>query len=428
LELKILNVKVLIVNTNDVGGAANACLRLHDGLLKSGVDSKVILMQKNKNITNTYLVHPKNKTIFRKVLKLIRKLFVELKILNNKITKEDQFISNRSRKLELFSYPFSDYDITENEWYKDADVINLHWVADFLDYKSFFEKNTKPVIWTLHDMNPFTGGEHYLETIIDVDNYGKPILREKDNLEQQITTNYLNFKTQLFEKVKNLTIVAPSKWLVNVALKSNVFGDKQVLHIPYGLDKNVYSIRDKMFSREVLGIPKDKKVVLFVAESLNNNNRKGFIFLKMAFEELADNNVVLCAVGNKKTAIESKINLIELGSINDEKMMSMAYSAADVFVIPSLMDNLPNTVLESLMCGTPVIGFPIGGILDMVQNEINGYITNDISSESLKETLLKFLSYDVTFNATEIRTKAIEKYDLLIQANQYINLYKSVLN
>ena len=141
------------------------------------------------------LLHPKNKKIFRKVLKLIRKLFVELKILNNKITREDQFISNRSRKLELFSYPFSDYDITENEWYKDADVINLHWVADFLDYKSFFEKNIKPVIWTLHDMNPFTGGEHYVETIIDVNNYGKPILREKDNLEQQITTNYLNFKT-----------------------------------------------------------------------------------------------------------------------------------------------------------------------------------------------------------------------------------------
>ena len=183
-----------------------------------------------------------------------------------------------------------------------------------------------------------------------------------------------------------------------------------------------------MFSREVLGIPKDKKVVLFVAESLNNNNRKGFIFLKMAFEELADNNLVLCAVGNNKIAIESKINLIELGSINDEKMMSMAYSAADVFVIPSLMDNLPNTVLESLMCGTPVIGFPIGGILDMVQNEINGYITNDISSESLKETLLNFLNNHVTFSATEIRTKAIEKYDLLIQANQYINLYKSVLN
>ncbi|GAA4883851.1 hypothetical protein GCM10023311_02650 [Flaviramulus aquimarinus] len=420
--------KILIVNTYDYGGAANACLRLHDGLLKSGVDSKVILMQKSNRIPKTYLVQPKQKTLFQKVKKLFRKSLIELKIKKKKTSKEEAFVKHRSSKLELFSFPFSDYDITENEWYKEADIINLHWVAGFLDYKSFFKKNTKPVVWTLHDMNPFTGGEHYLETIIDMDTQGNPILREKEAVENQYETHYLNFKNQLFKNNKNITIVAPSKWLVNEAKASSVFTSSKVLHIPYGIDKNIYNLRNKDFSRNVLGIPKDKKVVLFVAESINNNHRKGFHFLKKAFAELKDDNVVLCAVGSKKVAIKSLNNLIELGVINDEKMMSMAYSAADVFVIPSLMDNLPNTVLESLMCGTPVIGFAVGGITDMVQNEINGYLVNTINSEALKNTLLKFLNNDVVFNSSEIRSKAIENYDLMLQANRYINLYKSILN
>jgi glycosyltransferase involved in cell wall biosynthesis len=175
-------------------------------------------------------------------------------------------------------------------------------------------------------------------------------------------------------------------------------------------------------------LPKDKKVVLFVAESINNNNRKGFVYLRRVFEELSDSDVVLCAVGSKKASIKSLNNLIELGPIHDEKMMSLAYSAADVFVIPSLMDNLPNTVIESLMCGTPVIGFPVGGIVEMVQNEINGYIALDISVKSLKDVLWKFLNDEVIFNSTEIRSKTIEKYDLMVQANQYINLYNNLLS
>lgn len=419
--------KVLLISTSDIGGAANACLRLHDGLLKTGIDSKVILMQKQKQIPKTYLALPKKKTILQRTIKLLLKFLIEVKILKRKITNEEIFIKSRSPKLELFSYPFSDYDITENEWYKQADIINLHWVAGFLDYESFFKKNIKPVVWTFHDMNPFTGGEHYVETIIDVDNFGKPVLRKKDTLELQIEAHYLKLKKEVFKNVKNLTIVAPSKWLINETVKSKVFNNNNKIHIPYGLDKDIYNIRDKGFCRELLNIPKDKKVVLFVAESINNNNRKGFVFLKKVFDKLENNNIVLCAVGNKKAPIESPINLIELGVIHDEKMMSMVYSAADVFVIPSLMDNFPNTVLESLMCGTPVISFPVGGIIEIIQDDINGYIANEINAESLKSTLLKFIDNIDKFNPHAIRLKAIEKFDLIQQAKEYVCVYNSIL-
>lgn len=138
--------------------------------------------------------------------------------------------------------------------------------------------------------------------------------------------------------------------------------------------------------------------------------------------------MVLCAVGHKKVKLNFTNNVIELGAINDELLMSVAYSAADVFVIPSLMDNLPNTVLESLMCGTPVIGFPVGGILDMVKHEENGYLANEISADALKHEIEKFLNNSNQLKANEIRKNAINKYDLNIQAQNYINLYRSLLN
>jgi glycosyltransferase involved in cell wall biosynthesis len=121
-------------------------------------------------------------------------------------------------------------------------------------------------------------------------------------------------------------------------------------------------------------------------------------------------------------------NIKELGAISDERLMSIVYSAADVFIIPSLMDNLPNTVLEALMCGTPVIGFPIGGIPDMLQNGFNGLVTSEVNSLSLCETIEIFLKTKDSFNRDEIRNNALSKYSYHIQAKNYLKLYKSILN
>jgi glycosyltransferase involved in cell wall biosynthesis len=168
-------------------------------------------------------------------------------------------------------------------------------------------------------------------------------------------------------------------------------------------------------------------VILFVADSITNN-RKGFVFLKKAFEQLNNDNVILCAVGNKNSELESINNIVELGAIYDERLMSIVYSAADVFVIPSLMDNLPNTVLESIMCGTPVIGFPVGGIIDMIQHGENGLLTKEISATSLLESLKEFLKADSTvFNSKRIRENAVEKYNLKIQSEAYKKLYETIL-
>jgi len=423
--------KILIVNTFDKGGAANSCKRLHLELLSKNIESECLLKSKQNNWSNSFIYSFKPPAKWfstsDKIKNKVKRILREFEFYSPQIKKDEikEFLSFRSTGLEIFSFPNSGIDITQSDDYKKADIINLHWVANFLDYQSFFKKNIKPVVWTLHDMNPFSGGEHYEEKYLGIDKFGFPIRRQVSEEEMTIANKNIEIKKQALSKVNNLTIVAPSEWLAEEARKSEVFKNYPVLCIPYGLDDEIYAPRDQNYSRDLLGIPKDKKVILFVADSISNS-RKGFAYLKMAFQQLANENVVLCAIGQKNSELELIDNILELGPIYDERLMSVAYSAADVFVIPSLMDNLPNTVLESIMCGTPVIGFPVGGIPEMIIDGKNGLITKEISVNSLVETLTDFLDKPESFNKDEIRADALKKYDQKIQAERYISLFKEI--
>jgi len=421
---------VLLVNTFERGGAANACLRLHSGLLRAGVDSKVLLREKYKEIPQTFIIQPQQKKIFnnQRLCKKIR-TFLKLFGITYKSIEDFKlsFFKNRDKRLEYFSFPDSSFDITASKLYKEADIINLHWVAEFLDYGSFFKKNTKPVIWTLHDMNPFSGGEHYEEEYLGMDENGYPIPRVITKIEKRLYNKIIALKFKALEGVNNLHIVTLCTWMTEEVKKSKVLRNFPVHLIPNGIDSTVFKQRDKEESRNRLNLPQGKKVILFVADSVDKD-RKGFSFLKKAFEIIDNKDIWLCSIGGQAQQILNSNQYLSLGTLNDEVAMSYAYSAADVFVIPSLMDNLPNTVLESLMCGTPVIGFPVGGIVDMVQHGKNGYITEEINALSLLKTLQLFLAEGEKFNNREIRNNALEKYNQNIQADNYLKLYKSILN
>jgi glycosyltransferase involved in cell wall biosynthesis len=417
--------KILIVNSFDIGGAANACLRLHTGLLNKNVDSKILLKEKFKDYDKTYQISIT--ALQRKLIdKILNKSVNILKELNLYRAKPNKFISKRDFGLEMYSFPNSDYDITSSPLYKEADVVNLHWVADFLDYTTFFKKNTKPVVWTLHDMNPFTGGEHYNEVYCGIDNQGYPIPRVISDNEKKIFKEVLEIKKASLEGCNNLHIVSLCSWMTKEVKKSHLFSGFPVYQIPNGIDKDVFNIRNMKFSRQLLDIPIDKKVILFVADAVFNK-RKGFAFLQDALIKLENKDFILVAVGKINKELKSIENVITLGAIVDEKLMSIVYSAADVFVIPSLMDNLPNTVLESIMCGTPVIGFPIGGIPDMITHGKNGYLTKKVSSSALANTIAEFLEDPDVFDRKEIRMNAEKKYALSVQAEAYTNLFKQIL-
>lgn len=422
--------KVLLVNTYDRGGAANACLRLHKGLLQEGLQSKVLLRTASKSVPFTYVAKPREEqvkyTTYSKIKLKTIKILKELKLLKVKPKKINEFLINRDARLEMFSYPNSNYDITESELYKEADIINLHWVSNFIDYTSFFKKNTKPVIWTLHDMNPFTGGEHYSEEFLGIDVTGNPIKRIVTDAEKKEFLKNLEIKKKALQNVSNLHIVTLCNWMSDEVKKSELFKNYPIHLIPNGLDPSIFKPRDQKYSRDVLGLPQDKKIVLFVSDSINNN-RKGFVFLKKALELVKRKDVILCAIGKKNEIITENNKIIELGVIYDERLMSLAYSAADVFVIPSLIDNLPNTAIESLLCGTPVIGFPKGGITDIIQHGVNGYLTEDISVKSLVIQLNIFLDNSKIFDKKNIRDNAIKKYSLKVQAKSYIKLFKKLI-
>lgn len=430
MALKRSNMKVLIVNTFDRGGAANACKRLHIGLLEGGVESKVLLKNKQNNWSQSFLSPPKRTTpsLPEKLRTKSIRILKELKLYSppKKQKLETPFLPNRSEKLEMFSFPYSNYDITESPLYQQADIINLHWVANFLDYKSFFLKNAKPVVWTLHDMNPFLGIDHYTEKYIGMDRHGEPISRSISKEESKINRDFVDFKKDCIEQIENLTVITPSRWLATEVSKSEVFMGRNVKVIPYGLDDKVFSPRDQKTSREILNLPLNKKIILFVADSVANH-RKGFSYLVKALKEFQTEETLLCAVGSK-IKLRSNDNLIELGEIKDERLMSVVYSAASVFVIPSLIDNLPNTVLESLMCGTPVVGFPVGGIPEMINHNKNGLLTEEVSVNSLVKALKNVIDNPEMFDRKEIRRAAKEKYDKKVQATKYIELFNEILN
>ncbi len=423
--------KILHINSYDNGGAAKACLRLHTGLIDAGVDSKVLLRQKSDNSIKNTFEFDKVIKIQAKIINKVIRISKELKLVSlNTIEEKEGIALLKQRKgLEMFSFPISDSDIMESIHYKEADIIHLHWVANFLDWKSFFQKNKKPIIWTLHDQNPFLGIEHYAERYLGIDNNGFPILRKYTQAEINSSKKWASFKEKTLKEVKNITIVSPSLWLKNESEQSNLFGKYKNYHIPNGFPTDIFKPLNKFFCREILDLPQNKKVILFAADSIENN-RKGFVYLKKALEQLPQENqesIYLCAIG-AKTGIQENNNLVELGKIQDERLMAMAYAAADVFIVPSLEDNFPNTMIEALLCGTPVIGFPSGGIIDAIKSNVNGYICPEISVEALKNTIETFLNNIDSFDNTSIALLAKEKYTLKKQANAYIDLYKTIMS
>jgi glycosyltransferase involved in cell wall biosynthesis len=280
-----------------------------------------------------------------------------------------------------------------------ADVINLHWVEKFIspDTLRKLASSGKPIVWTLHDERPFTGGCHYTNGCYEfATNACRNCIQLKDNSER-LAHRVLKEKMDALENA-NLTIVTPSKWLGEQAKKSELFGKHRVEVIPNSLEIDIYKPTDKTLAKKQLGIDPNEFVILFGAQSAKEK-RKGFDELVKATEYfdklrqgLSAKPVRILTFG--EAAIEGwhvSIPIQSLGTINEDERLALIYSAADVFVIPSKEDNLPNTILESMACGTPVIGFDIGGISDLVITDVTGSLVPVVSSIGLARAMLEFL-------------------------------------
>lgn len=314
------------------------------------------------------------------------------------------------------------------------DVINLHWVAGFIDYPYFFSNlpANLPAVWTLHDMNAFTGGCHYS---FDCDQFtsqcGKcPQLASSrvNDLSRQIW----NRKRSAYESFgpHRLHFVTPSRWLEGELRCSGLLSRADVTVIPYSLDTEKFQPRDRILARRRFGVPDHARVVLFVADWAGEK-RKGLTLLLDALRGLSHiPDLCLVVIGRQIADFQPHCRYIPIDFIEDEETMSYLYSAADVFAIPSLQDNLPNTAIEAQSCGVPTVCFAAGGLPEIVLNDKTGLVapTGDIAG--LRDAIAALLN-DPERRATmaaACRQNAVQNYSLQLQGHRYVELYQHLLS
>jgi glycosyltransferase involved in cell wall biosynthesis len=342
-----------------------------------------------------------------------------------------KYAATRPAGLEPFADDRSEHRFDEVARGLDADVINLHWVAGgFLDHESFFNNVPRqiPLVWRLADMAPCTGGCHYDEGCGKFENRcgACPQLGSRD--EHDLSRQIWQRKYDALRRHGKIHLAATSNWIAQQSRRSSLLRDFPVTVIPNGLDTDDFAPRDKAFARDTLGLPRDARIVLFAAESLTVK-RKGFGLLLEALKGLQDEpDLLLLSVGSTKAPIESPVRQVNLGRINVDRYLSLAYGAADVFVIPSVQESFGQTVSESLACGTPVIGFATGGMLDMVRPGQTGQLVPVGDTAALRDAIRSMLRDPATLRAysAECRRIAMAEYSIEAQAAGYVRLYESL--
>lgn len=408
--------KVLHITSSSKGGAGIAALRLHEALQQQGIQSGYLSANltvdfNNKPIKDNFFTY-KKPTLFKRALLKIQSHFA--------FTKEQRLhnqFNNIKDKLnyEIANLPFSVYKLHEHPLVQEADIINLHWMNGLIDYTVFFKECQKPIVWTLHDMNPFMGIFHY---------------KNDEVKNSQIAGNFDNkikeIKAKAIKSVKNGTIVAPSKWLLEEAIKSNVFDGFSAQHICNGISFESFKY-DKKILRKNNNIEVDEFIVLFVSDNLKNY-RKGFDLLVEVLSSIDDLSITLFIIGKGTFEPQNNLKIIALGEVNSISKMAEYYNLANVFVLPSREDNLPNVMLEAFASGTPLVGFKIGGIAEHTINGVTGFLAEEMTVVSLAEAIKKIYQKKTSFDEEIIRNYAEDNFSYKKQADSYLSVYNKSLN
>jgi glycosyltransferase involved in cell wall biosynthesis len=413
-------VKIVHLNTHDVtGGAARAMYRLHLGLQRAGQNSSVFARDCISGDRDVREFRPGKGLIDRAKRRL------------------------RARQIRHEAGPYlgaleqgtfhNERTIFGQELWNQIppyDIINLHWVAGFVDYRAFFDHlpRSTPIVWTLHDMNPFTGGCHYANTCRRfMDRCGMcPLLDSETS--NDLSRRVFDRKNRLFNNLstERLHVVTPSRWLANEVSGSALMSRFDVTVIPNGVDTDVFAPTSTPEIRSKLGLDPTAKIILFASQS-KDDPRKGFALLLAALAKLGQpQEYLLLCLGDGSGTVEGPVRMVDAGRLADDRELAEIYSISDVHVVPSLEDNLPNTVLEAMACGTPTVGNRVGGIPEIVRPERTGLVVSCTDparfARALEETCRQSNAYSETCRHT-----AVSKYSLSVQADEYIRLYSDLL-
>jgi glycosyltransferase involved in cell wall biosynthesis len=373
--------KIVHINTSDKsGGAAIAAFRLHNAMKEAGIDS--IYFVQNRTIHD--------REDIKTVSKYERHIKRYIRLVCEKIT-----IHAMHNMPGLFSSFKYGVDVSKYPEIISTDIIYLHWICgSFINYRTLKKilKIGKPVFWFMHDMFPITGGCHYsfncskyYSRCYDCPYYKKNVFLP------DISFRQFSIKRRIYKQFDNLAFIAPSTWLAGCAQKSGLTRDKRIYYVPNLIDPERFKPLNKNTARELFCIKQNRKVITFGADNALSNPYKGWNYFRDALHFLAKENVLPDTVievlifginYNKKIADDIPFTVHFFGRLHDEYSMVMVYNCADVFVIPSLAENFSNTIIESLACNTPVVGFDVGGIPDTV-NDDTGYLAKYKDSHDL---------------------------------------------
>jgi glycosyltransferase involved in cell wall biosynthesis len=391
-----------------------------------GHDSRMYVRERTKKTGDIIRYDPRDNNLAQKIIINYRKKIIQRNYSGYK---------NISKDFEMFSSPITAYGAAPISKMPDADIYHLHWFTNFLDITGLFKelkKRGKPIVWTLHDMNPVTGGCHHDD---DCGRYKQTCGRcpqLNSSLDRDLSRKYYELKRKAYSTItkEKLWIATDSNWLRECARSSSLFRGYRIDTVHYGLDTNIFQPLDKKAARKVLGIDYDIKVILFGAPDISNR-RKGFHYLVNSMNKMSETNdrLLLLTFGDGFPDYKMKVPVKNLGPVVNLYMMAIIQNAADCFVIPSMREAFGQTCLEAMSCGTPVVGFNGGGIPDMIIDGQTGYLAIERDEISLAESLYKMVNNDE--KRIEMGKKArqyvLENFSLDLQAEKYLNIYKQLL-
>ena len=410
---------ILLLSTSDqTGGAAVAASRLMHALKRQGVEVKMLVRDKRTDNPDVVSLNGKR---WNKVFNWVRFVWERLVI----------FICNRFSKKNLFQVSIDNTgtDISRHQMVQQADVIHLHWINQGMlsiqDIKGLISLG-KPIVWTLHDMWPATSICHYAA---DCKQYQSTC----QHCPMLIGHPLWNLARQTFQKKQDagfskIHFIGCSRWIVSVCQESALLRDAQFRAIPNPIDTTVFHPYSKQEIRERKGLPTDKKLVLFAAAKVSDA-RKGAGYLVDACQLIADkrNDVEILLMGGHAEELQAllPIKAHALGYLSSPKDIAEVYASADAFVTPSLEDNLPNTLMESLACGTPCVGFRTGGIPEMIEHKKNGYVAEYGSAEDLARGIQWVLDYPDKEALSRACVEKVEKeYAEEVVTRKYLECYQ----
>jgi glycosyltransferase involved in cell wall biosynthesis len=413
---------VVHVLEKDRGGAGRAAHRLHAGLRGLAVSSVLYTCVPSTD-PHARLFKPSARLSSR-VRQRLRTLLIGRAF--------RPYAHRRRYGQTMFSDDRSRFGAEPARQLPPADILNLHWISNFIDHGEFFTALPRdlPLVWSLHDTNAFTGGCHYtggcrrFETACGA--CPELFSRQDDDLSRRIWRR----KQQAFAAVRDrLHVVTASRWLAHEAARSSLLRDVPSTVIPYSVDSDTFVPVDRAAARQALGIPAKAHVILMACHSLDDR-RKGFDLLLQALAAVSADvpDIFLVSFGQRSRNTPVNLPYLAVGSLESDRLMSVIYSAADVFVIPSREEVFGLVCLESMACGTPAVGFAVGGIPDMIRPHETGLLAPPEDTAALAAAIRELLTNgDLRARLGQnCRDVAVKEFGPETQARRYLAVYEAL--